>query len=91
MSALADRLHAFLNRFVSVGKTDVENVITGVEEHLAPIVEQARTELLADIKALYAEAKADEQKMAAEIAAELAKLFGNPPAPAPAEPPAPQA
>lgn len=89
MSALADRLHAFLNRFASIGKTDVEQVVTAVEEHVAPFVEQARTELLADIKALYAEAKADEKKLAAEIAAELNKLFGN--APTPVEPPAPQA
>lgn len=89
MSALADRLHNLLSRFASIGKTDVENVIKGVEEHVAPFVEQARTELLADIKALYAEARADEQKMAAEIAAELNKLFGN--APTPVEPPAPQA
>ncbi|MEV5944398.1 hypothetical protein [Streptomyces sp. NPDC051994] len=91
MSALADRLHAFLNRFVSVGKTDVENVIIGIEEHLAPLIDQARTELLDDIKALYAEAKADEQKLATEIAAEVAKLLGNTPAPAPVAPPAPQA
>lgn len=80
MSALADRLHAFLNRFVAVGKTDVENVIMGVEEHLAPFIEQARAELLADIKALYDEAKADGQTLAAEIAAEVAKILGNGPA-----------
>lgn len=91
MSALADRLHNLLSRFASIGKTDVENVIKSVEEHVAPFVEQARTELLADIKALYAEARVDEKKMAAEIAAELSKLFGSTSAPAPVEPPAPQA
>ncbi|MFD7016122.1 hypothetical protein [Streptomyces sp. NPDC059928] len=96
MSALADRLHAFLNRFISVGKNDVENVIMGVEEHLAPLIAQARTELLADVKALYAEAKVDEQKLATLVAAEVAKLLGHTPAqptpsPAPVEPPAPQA
>lgn len=91
MSALADRLHSLLSRFVSVGKTDVEEVVAAAESHLLPVIEQARAEIVADLGHLLDEAKVDEQKLAAEIAAEVAKLLGRAPAPAPAEPPAPQA
>ncbi|MBX7464955.1 hypothetical protein K1Y80_02515 [Streptomyces sp. MAG02] len=91
MSALADRLHAFLNRFISVGKTDVENVIIGIEEHLTPLIDQARADLLADVRSLLADARVDEQKLAAAVAAEVPKLLGNTPAPGPVAPPAPQA
>jgi hypothetical protein len=90
MSALADRLHAFLNRFVSVGKTDVEEVVAAAESHLLPVIEQARAEIVADLGHLLDEAKIDEQKLAAEVAAAVAALLGHTPAPAPVEPPAPQ-
>ncbi|RCH70461.1 hypothetical protein DT019_02950 [Streptomyces sp. SDr-06] len=83
MSALVDHLHNLLSRFASIGKADIEQVVTAVEEHLAPLLDQARTELLADLQKLIADMKTDEAKLAAEIA----KLLGN----APVEPPAPQA
>lgn len=86
MSALADRLHNLLSRFASIGKADVEQVVTAVEEHLASLLDQARSELLADLQKLIADMKADEAKLAAEVA----KLLGHTPAPAPTEPPAPQ-
>ncbi|MDR3082107.1 MAG: hypothetical protein LBV60_14485 [Streptomyces sp.] len=87
MSALADRLHALLSRFTSIGKADVEEVVAAAESHLLPVIEQVRAEIVADLGQLIAEAKVDEQKLAKAIAAEVAALLGH----APAEPPAPQA
>ncbi|MEV5944432.1 hypothetical protein [Streptomyces sp. NPDC051994] len=92
MSALTDRLHALISRFATIGKADVEEVVAAAESHLLPVIEQARAEIVADLGHLIAEAKVDEQKLAAAVAAEVAKLLNHPAAPAaPVEPTAPQA
>lgn len=85
MSALVDRLHALLNRFASIGKADVEEVVVAAESHLMPLFDNLRDELGADIKQLIQEARVDEAKLVAAIAAEVDKLLH------PAEPPAPPA
>lgn len=81
MSALIDHLHAFASRFTSVGRKDIEEIVTAVEDHLKPMFADA-----------VAAAKTDEKVLAEAVAAEVAKILGHQPAPvptpAPAEPPA---
>ncbi|MEV5944229.1 hypothetical protein [Streptomyces sp. NPDC051994] len=81
MSALTDRLHALISRFATIGKADVEEVVAAAESHLLPVIEQARAEIVADLGHLLDEAKVDEQKLAAEIAAQVAALLGQSAAP----------
>ena len=97
MSAFTDRLHALIARFTSIGKADVEEIVTAAEEHLVPLLDNARAGLLGDVKSLVSEAVAEakhlESEALADIKAELvaiqALLTQQPaPAAAPAEPPA---
>ncbi|MDJ0342274.1 hypothetical protein QMK19_03610 [Streptomyces sp. H10-C2] len=90
MSALADHLHALISRFTSIGRKDVEDIVQAVEGHLVPLLEVARTRLVADVEAIVAEVKVDEQALAKLVATEVAKLLSNAPAdPAPVPVPEP--
>ncbi|MFB6568380.1 hypothetical protein [Streptomyces noursei] len=88
MSALGDKLHSLITRFTTVGKHDVEEIVTAVEQHLVPVirgaVHDALTTVEADGRSLLDQFKADETKLATAVAAEVAKLLGHTP-----EPPAP--
>ncbi|MFF7881044.1 hypothetical protein ACH40F_07795 [Streptomyces sp. NPDC020794] len=100
MSALTDKLHAFFARFTSVAHQDVQEIVTAVEQHLAPLVQAAVRDALttveADGKSLLDKLKTDEEALVKAVAAEVAKLLGRTPDPAPqghedpapAEPPA---
>jgi hypothetical protein len=79
------KLKAALARLFGIGEAEAHALITALEEDAAPLFDQFRAELLADVKVLLAEGVIDYQKLAAEIA----KILGEQPAPAPTPEPAP--
>jgi acyl-CoA reductase-like NAD-dependent aldehyde dehydrogenase len=89
MSALVDHIHAFFSRFVTIGKTDIEDALKAAEAHFEPLVKNAVAEVLASEKKIVAAAEVDYEKLAALVAAEVANLTRSAPAPATAPAPAP--
>jgi hypothetical protein len=88
------RIHDVFGRLFGIAEQDTEEFLNAVAEHLTPIVQQAREELLADVKKLIDEGKVDATTLAAAVVAEVDKLLGHAsvptePAPAPAAPEAP--
>ncbi|ANZ14447.1 hypothetical protein O1L44_00460 [Streptomyces noursei] len=81
MSALADRLHAFLGRFTSATHKDVEGLVAAIEQHLVPVirgaVHDALTTAEADGRSLLDQLRADEGRLAQAVAAEVAQILGH--------------
>ncbi|WP_438489565.1 hypothetical protein [Streptomyces sp. S186] len=81
MSALGDKLHSLVTRFTTVGKRDVEEIVTAIEQHLVPVirgaVHDALTTVEADGRSLLDQLKADETKLATAVAAEVVKLLDH--------------
>jgi hypothetical protein len=88
------RIHDVFGRLFGIAEQDTEEFLNAVAEHLAPIVQQARAELLTDVKKLIDEGKVDATVLAAAVVAEVDKILGHtsvPAEPAPAPPAAPEA
>lgn len=83
MSKLADGLHTLVTRLkggTAVELHHLEDVVTGLEEHLAPVIKRsvdtAVAEALAEVRALVEEGRAAEQRLLTEVKRDLAKLAG---------------
>lgn len=87
------RFHAVLSKILGLAEADTTEFLAALEEHLTPIVQQAREQLLADVKTLIDEGRVDATALAAAVVAEVDKILGHAsvPAPAPAAPATPEA
>lgn len=75
------KLKAALAALLGRSEAEVHTVVAAFEQDMLPLLDDFRTKLVAELKV-------DEAKLAKFVAAEVAKILGNQPAPAPVEPPA---
>jgi hypothetical protein len=74
------KLKAALATFFGRGETEIHALVDAAVADAAPLLDTFRTTLLADVEKLLADAKVDEGKLAALVAAEVAKVLSNAPA-----------
>jgi len=74
------KLKSALVAFFGRSETEIHAVVDAAVQDAAPLLDGFRTTLLADVEKLLADAKVDEGKLAALVAAEVAKVIGNTPA-----------
>lgn len=73
------KLKSALAALLGRSEAEVHDLVTALEQDAVPMLDDFRTKLVAELKV-------DEQKLAAFVAAEVAKILGQ--QAAPAEPPA---
>lgn len=74
MSALTDKLHALFTKFTGEGQLiehEVEDAVKAVAEHLMPVADAIKADIVAAINEAVEQFKADVEKLAAEIKAEI--------------------
>lgn len=90
MSALTEKLHALFSKFTSEGQVvehEVEEAVQAVVEHLSPVADAMKADILAAIDNVAAQLKADVEALRVQLKGDVDEVATAPVAsePAPAE------